>query len=62
MDGYEVNVLNGLKNTIEKFKPMMVVETNDDHEVINILKSMNYKLFNLDLEEFEGIPNNVFCI
>lgn len=62
VDGYEANVLNGLKNTIEKFKPIMVVETNDDQEVINILKSMDYKLFNLDLEEFEGIPNNVFCI
>ena len=62
VDGYEMNVLNGLKQTIAKFKPIMVIETNDDYEVLAFLKSCNYKLLDLNLKEFEGMPNNVFCV
>ncbi len=62
VDGYELEVLMGLKQTLLKFKPMLVVETNDNIEIINFLKDLNYEFFNLDLEEFIGIPNNVFCI
>lgn len=62
VDGYELEVLMGLKQTLLKFKPILVVETNDNIEIINFLKDLNYEFFNLDLEEFIGIPNNVFCI
>lgn len=62
VDGYELNVLKGLKQTITKFKPIMVIETNDDYEVLDFLKGCNYKLLDLDLNEFEGMPNNVFCV
>lgn len=62
VDGYEMQVLKGLKNTILKVKPIIVIETNDDIEVLNFLKSFNYKLLDLDLKEFEGIPNNIFCV
>jgi hypothetical protein len=40
----------------------MVIETNDDYEVLDFLKGCNYKLLDLDLNEFEGMPNNVFCV
>jgi hypothetical protein len=62
VDGYELNVLKGLQDTINKYKPIMVVETNDSEEVLQFLKNCNYKLLNLNLKEFKGIPNNVFCI
>ena len=62
VDGYEMNVLKGLRQTITKFKPIMVIETNDDYEVLNFLKECNYKLLDLDLNEFDGMPNNVFCV
>ena len=62
MDGYELNVLKGLQDTINKYKPIIVVETNDSEEVLQFLKNCNYKLLDLNLKEFEGIPNNVFCI
>lgn len=62
VDGYELNVLKGLKETILNHKPIMVIETNDDHQILEFLKECNYNLFDLDLNEFEGIPNNIFCI
>lgn len=62
VDGYELNVLKGLQDTINKYKPIIVVETNDSEEVLQFLKNCNYKLLDLNLKEFEGIPNNVFCI
>jgi len=62
VDGYELEVLEGLKATIEKYKPIMVVETNENQDVLKYLKDCNYRLVNLNLNEFEGIPNNVFCI
>ncbi len=40
----------------------MVVETNGNEDVLQFLKDCSYKLVNLNLNEFEGIPNNVFCI
>lgn len=64
VDGYELNVLEGLKESIIKYKPVMVVETNEDQQVISFLKEMNYELFDLDLNpHIDGeMPNNVFCI
>lgn len=62
VDGYELNVLIGLKETILSCKPIMVIETNDNEEILDFLRSCNYVLLDLDLNEFEGIPNNVFCI
>jgi hypothetical protein len=62
VDGYELNVLKGLKETITNCKPIMVIETNDDHQVLDFLKNCGYHLLDLDLKEFEGMPNNVFCI
>lgn len=62
VDGYEINVLNGLKETISKYKPLMVIESNDDVRVIHFLNQFNYKLLDLDLKEFDDIPNNVFCV
>jgi len=62
VDGYELEVLEGLKIAIARYRPIMVVETNGNEDVLQFLKDCSYKLVNLNLNEFEGIPNNVFCI
>jgi FkbM family methyltransferase len=62
VDGYELNVLKGLSKTIEQYKPIMVIETNDDKEVLNFVAAMGYQILDLDLQEFEGIPGNIFCL
>jgi FkbM family methyltransferase len=62
VDGYELNVLKGMKNTIAKYLPILVVESNGNHEIIDFLKQYDYDLFDLNLSKFEGIPNNIFCV
>lgn len=62
VDGYELNVLKGLIDTITAFKPIMVIETNDDYKVLEFLKKCGYTLLDLDLNEFEGMTENVFCV
>ena len=62
VDGYELNVLKGLKATITAWKPIMVIETNNDYQVLEFLKKCGYTLLDLDLNEFEGMTENVFCI
>lgn len=62
VDGYELNILQGLKNTIENFLPIIVVESNDNQEIIDFLKKYDYDLFDVNLSKFEGIPNNIFCV
>ena len=63
VDGYEIEVLEGLKENLLKNSPIMVVETNYEKKVIDFLiNECSYKLLDLDLKEFEKIPDNVFCI
>jgi len=62
VDGYEIKVLEGLKNTLINHRPILVVETNDDIEVLEFFKNLNYCLLDLDMNEFTDIPNNIFCI
>ncbi len=62
VDGYELEVLKGLEETIKKYHPAMVVEYNDQTDVVDFLKSFNYTLLDMDLKEFESIPVNIFCV
>src|SRR5690606_2400829 len=56
VDGYELEVLKGLEETIKTFKPIMVVETNNESKVIDYLKINDYKMLDMDLKEFEKLP------
>ncbi|RXR33068.1 FkbM family methyltransferase [Flavobacterium piscinae] len=62
VDGYELMVLEGLKETIAKHKPILVVELNDDKKVLDFLLTFDYELLNLDLNSFSDLPNNIFCV
>ncbi len=63
VDGYEPNVLRGMSEILDKFKPVLVVETNDDLSVLEWLRGKNYKIFDMRLKEAgdNEIPPNIFC-
>ena len=62
VDGYELNVLKGMRNTIEKYLPILVVESNGNYEILDFLSHFDYDLRDLNLLKFDEIPNNIFCI
>lgn len=62
VDGYELEVLIGAINTIKKFKPVLIIETNESMEVVDFVRSLGYKILDGNLSKnFEGIPANIFC-
>ncbi|MEO0119504.1 MAG: FkbM family methyltransferase [candidate division WOR-3 bacterium] len=49
VEGDEVNVLNGAKFTLKKFKPKIIVETHSDElkaRCLNILNKLGYRVVN----------------
>ena len=57
-----MNVLKGLEKVINKNSPILVMKTNDDIHTLDFLKKFNYKLLKFDLEEFDNMSNNIFCV
>lgn len=45
IEGYEINALDGGKNTINKFKPVIIVEKSNDTIVDDYLQSMGYSVY-----------------
>ena len=64
VDGIELDILNGSKNLIKKFKPIFIVETNNDFQIIDFFKQINYEILNMKLEPIVNneLPLNIFCI
>lgn len=65
VDGIEYNILIGSIKTILNFKPIVIVETNNDIRIIEFFKNHNYKILNMKLEEYlvtDEIPLNIFCL
>lgn len=56
VEGHEPQVLKGAKKLIERFKPILMIEINDDFtlpgsigkEVVDFMKNMNYLMFYFD--------------
>jgi hypothetical protein len=50
VDGYELNVLNGAKETINKYKPILVIEQeNGEDSAINFcVNNFNYEIVDWD--------------
>lgn len=63
-DGSELSVLKGALLVIEKYKPLIIVETNGSNEVLGLLKQLNYSLLDMNLTKISDrtIPPNVFAI
>lgn len=65
VDGSELDVLEGGIRLLNKFKPIFVVETNNEIQVVNFFLKNNYKVLNMNLTTFtknDSIPMNIFCI
>ncbi|MEO8583504.1 MAG: FkbM family methyltransferase [Flavitalea sp.] len=58
-EGYELQVLNGAINTINKFKPMIVFEENEGYEqrvkIVDFLESLGYSIYKLPFLETRKI-------
>ncbi|TXG38876.1 FkbM family methyltransferase [Seonamhaeicola maritimus] len=65
VDGIELDILKGCSKTLLKYRPIFIVETNENKDIIEFFKSRNYKVLDMDLNEYivgEFMPPNIFCI
>lgn len=58
VEGAESMVLRGLKRTIERSKPIIMVENSDWHNVSTIMKSLGYVARRYDHDENKLLPMN----
>lgn len=64
VDGIEYDILQGAKEILNKHKPILIVETNNDDRIIEYFLSLNYAVLDMELKEVADtatIPANVFC-
>ncbi|MDQ5957612.1 MAG: hypothetical protein QG614_587 [Patescibacteria group bacterium] len=67
VEGFELEVLQGLKNTISKFKPIIFIEyspyyyrmkdANKGKEIIQFLKSFNYNIFDIENQKYISVDD-----
>jgi FkbM family methyltransferase len=65
VDGYELNVLRGMQETVRRHKPIIAIETNDSPELMAYLLQLGYRCYDEALVPVpEGIvpKDNIFCI
>lgn len=65
VDGIELDILEGSVNTMLHLKPIFIVETNNDTRIIKFFREKNYKILNMNLEEYVNevaLPPNIFCV
>jgi FkbM family methyltransferase len=65
VDGIEHQILQGCTDLINLFKPIFIVETNNDDKIISFFNSKNYQIFDMNLKPYKAsseIPLNVFCV
>lgn len=61
VEGYEYNVLKGAKKTIEKSRPIIIIEINyksikDYFNILNFFNEINYKLIRISMDDCLAIP------
>jgi FkbM family methyltransferase len=58
VEGFEIEVLQGLTRTIEAFKPLILVECSDTHdEVSELLSKWSYRNFEFSKKEKAWLPS-----
>ena len=65
VDGIELDILKGSLKTLKKFKPIVIVEINDDVKIIEFFIDNNYKVLDVNLKEYKPnhpLPPNIYCI
>jgi len=65
VDGYELNVLRGMQETVRKYKPVIVIETNDSPELMEYIRYLGYACYDellVPVPDGEVPKDNIFCI
>jgi FkbM family methyltransferase len=64
VDGIEYEILLGSQEIIEKFKPILILETNSDIRILDLCKDLGYQVLNNQLDEIKEneLPENIFCV
>lgn len=65
VDGIELDILKGATQLIKRFKPLVIIETNENIEIIEYIKMLDYTVLDMGLNEFKEsdvLPLNVFCV
>lgn len=65
VDGIEWDILKGSQALIKKFRPLFVVETNDDERIIEFFHQNSYDILDMKLKAYrpvDKLPPNIFCI
>lgn len=65
VDGIEMDILKGSINVLNKFKPIFIVETNDDVQIAEFFIHNNYQILNEKLEVYklnDTLPLNIYCV
>tara|TARA_B100001939_G_scaffold318747_1_gene306405 strand:+ start:23 stop:847 length:825 start_codon:yes stop_codon:yes gene_type:complete len=59
-EGHDLNILIGMKNTIKKYKPVFLIEYNEDifSKVCNFLKFYDPYIYNLSKDKFSRITGH----
>lgn len=66
VDGIEHEILEGSKRIINKFKPILIIESNNDKRILEFCKANGYEILDMNLKRVEincsVLPLNVFCV
>lgn len=64
VDGSEISVLQGAKQIILLYKPILIVETNDNTDIISFLSDLNYSVYDMKLQLLQAgkTAPNIFAI
>ncbi len=63
VDGVEYEILRGARESLKRFMPILIVESNDDIRIAELALSLGYKLFDMNMKPFEKqMPNNLVCL
>lgn len=65
VDGIELDILKGSLGTLKQLKPIFIVETNDNFDLVQFFVNNNYQVLNERLEVYElndFLPPNIYCV
>ncbi|RDK84823.1 FkbM family methyltransferase [Marinirhabdus gelatinilytica] len=65
VDGIELDILQGAEEILARLKPIVVVETNGNTDLLEFFNQRNYTILNMELNTFDmqkELPLNIFCV
>lgn len=65
VDGIEYEILQGSLNVMKQYRPIYIVETNNDARIVDFFITNDYNILDMKLEPYispNQLPPNIFCI